>query len=110
MSLQCTLEAASSADAVTFTYAVENTGSAPIELDFRSAQTHDVAVVDDGSEVWRWSDGQMFAQMLSSETLDPDGSVTYEATWDDPRPGDYEAVAELAARGTDCEARATFSV
>lgn len=110
MSLECSLDAAPSADAVTFTYTVENTGVDPVELDFRSAQTHDVAVLDGGSEVWRWSDGRMFAQMLQRETLDPGDSETYRATWDDPQPGDYEAVAGLAARGADCEARASFSV
>lgn len=110
MSLDCTLDAAVSADAVAFAYAVENTGDDQVELDFRSAQTHDVAVLDDGTELWRFSDGQMFAQMLSSETLDPGETATYEAAWENPSAGDYEAVAELAAQGTDCEARTTFSV
>ena len=110
MSLDCTLDVAVSDGRVAFAFAVENAGDAAIELSFRSAQTHDVAVLDGGSEVWRWSEGQMFTQMLRSETLAPGERQTYEAAWNDPEPGEYEAVAELAASDADCEARATFSV
>jgi hypothetical protein len=48
--------------------------------------------------------------MLGSETVDPGGTATYEATWEDPPPGEYTAVATLEAREHDCEARAEFSV
>jgi len=110
MNLSCSLEAAASSGSVQFTFAVTNDGSDPVDLNFSSAQTHDVAVLSDGAEVWRFSDGQMFAQMLQSETLAPGETVTYEAAWSDPDPGEYEAVAELATRDAGCEARATFSV
>jgi len=52
----------------------------------------------------------MFAQMLSTETLPAGGSVTYDAEWDDPAPGDYRAEATLTATNADCEAVAVFSV
>lgn len=110
MSLECTLEAAASADQVEFAFAIENTGDDPVELNFSDSQTHDVAVFDDGTEVWRWSEGRMFAQMLQSETLAPGEETTYEVAWEAPSPGDYEAVAELVARNADCEARTAFSV
>ena len=111
MSLDCSLDVSTSGSAVSFTFIVENAGSNPVELSFSSAQTHDVTVLDGDTAVWRLSDGRMFAQMMSSETLGAGESVTYGATWDDPSPGDYEAVAELTARGDQgCEARAGFSV
>ena len=110
MGLTGTLDVTASSDSVTFSYTVTNDGDDPVELSFSDAQTHDVAVLDGGSEVWRWSDGRMFAQMLQSETLDSGESVTYEIEWSSPSPGDYEAVATLAARNQDAEARASFSV
>ena len=110
MSLECTLDVAPTAGRVGFAFTVENDGSDPVDLKFSSAQTHDVAVFSGGEEVWRWSDGQMFAQMMQSETLDAGASVTYEAAWegDGQEPGEYEAVAELATRNVDCEAREQF--
>jgi hypothetical protein len=111
MSLDCSLAVSASSSAVDFTFHVENTGSDPVELNFSSAQTHDVTVTSGGSEVWRFSEGKMFAQMMQSETLAGGDAVRYEATWEDPDPGDYEAVAELATRGdAGCRARASFSV
>lgn len=110
MPIDCSLDVSTSGGAVTFAFRVENTGSDPHELNFSSARTHEVTVLEDGTEVWRFSEGQMFAQMLQSEELPAGDSVTYDATWENPDPGDYEAVAELATRGDGCEARASFSV
>jgi hypothetical protein len=111
MSLDCSLDVAASSSSVAFSFHVENAGSDPVELNFSSAQTHDVAVLSGGSEVWRFSEGMGFAMMMQSETLGAGETVTYDATWEDPDAGDYEAVAELATRGdTGCEARASFSV
>jgi hypothetical protein len=110
MSLDCSLDVSTSGNAVTFTLTVENAGNDAVDLSFSSAQTHDVTVTEGGSEVWRWSDGQMFAQMMQSEELAPGDVASYGATWDDPDPGDYEAVAELATRGEGCSARASFRV
>lgn len=110
MALVGTLDVSASADSVTFSFTVRNDGDDPVELSFSDAQTHDVVVLDDGTEVWRWSQGRMFAQMLQSETLGPDDAVTYDVEWSDPASGDYEAVATLAARNHDVEARERFSV
>ena len=110
MSLTGALDVTASSDSVTFSYTVTNDGDDPVKLSFSDAQTHDVAVLDGGSEVWRWSDGRMFAQMLQSDTLDPSESASYEVEWSNPQSGDYEAVATLAARNQDAEARESFSV
>lgn len=111
MSLDCSLDASMTGGAVSFAFTVENTGGDPVDLSFSSAQTHDVVVRDDGADVWRFSEGQMFAQMLGSETLGPGEAVTYEATWEDPDPGSYEAVAELATRDEPtCHATTTVDV
>jgi len=110
MSLDCSLDVAASASSVSFAFHVENAGGDPVELSFSSGQTHDVVVEEGGEAVWRFSEGQMFTMMMHSEELAPGDAVQYDATWDDPEPGDYEAVAELATRGAGCEARTSFSV
>ncbi|WP_117591262.1 BsuPI-related putative proteinase inhibitor [Haloprofundus halophilus] len=107
-----TLTATPRDDLVEFGLTVENRGDERATLSFRDAQRAEFVVSDasgDG-EVWRWSDGRMFAQMLGSETLDPGESTTFEGVWDDPEPGDYVAVGELAAVDADAEAQTKFSV
>ena len=109
MPLRGTLDATVSDD-VQFTFIVTNEGDDPVDLSFSDALEADFAVRDGGEEVWRFSDGQMFAQMLGSETIDPGGTATYEAAWEDPDPGSYTAIATLEARDGDCEAEAELSV
>jgi len=111
MSLECSLSVTVSEDGVGFTYDVTNAGDEPIELQFSDAQETDLVVEDaHGTEVWRWSAGRMFAQMLQQKELGPAETATYEFEWDDPEPGEYEATATLAATNADCGASAAFEV
>ncbi|SDQ35227.1 BsuPI-related putative proteinase inhibitor [Natronobacterium texcoconense] len=114
MALEGTLEADVSTsgidDAVTFEFTVTNTGSSAAELQFPDAAKAEFVVEDEGREVWRFSDGRMFAQVVSSERLAPDESATYEAEWSDPQSGEFTVVAELRARETTCEARTSITV
>jgi len=109
MSLDGTLDVTVNDD-VRFTFTVTNDGDDPVDLSFSDALEADVAVFEGETERWRFSEGRMFAQMLGSETVDPGGTATYEAAWDDPESGEYVAVASLEARQHDCEAKAEFSV
>lgn len=97
-------------DGVAFRYVVTNAGDEAVDLRFRSGQTADVVVLADGDATWRWSEGRQFTQALRSERLGPGEAIRVEATWDDPSPGRYEAVATLAAEDADAEARAAFEV
>jgi hypothetical protein len=115
MTLEGRLEANVSTDgrdttAVEFAFTVRNTGSEPVDLQFSDACKAEFVVREDGREVWRFTDGRTFAQMLGTERLDPDEVATYEAEWMSPEPGGYAAVAELRAQETTCEARARFAV
>ena len=57
---------------IKLTLHVTNRGTEPATLHFLSAQRYDVAVKNlKGQEVWRWSNGQMFAQVMGEETLQP---------------------------------------
>lgn len=67
---------------IRITFEVVNRGDKTVGLDFSSAQRFDVAIENaGGNQVWRWSAGRMFAQMLGQEILGPERrSLTYEAT------------------------------
>jgi hypothetical protein len=112
MSLEGALETAADGarDAVMFVFTVTNTGDEAVELQFSDSCKAEFVVEDDGTEVWRFTEGRMFAQVLSSETLGPGEQATYEAEWSDPEPGEHTAVAELRAQNESCEARIDVSI
>lgn len=88
-------------------FEVANHTAAPVTLDFASAQRFDLAIADEsGAEVWRWSAGRMFAQMLGQEVLGPEtGRLSYEATFAGALgPGRYRIEARLTDRSGDFSA------
>ncbi|WP_265111174.1 BsuPI-related putative proteinase inhibitor [Halosolutus halophilus] len=97
-------------ETVAFAFSVTNTGTEPVELQFSDACKAEFVVQTDGQEVWRFTDGRMFTQVISSERLAPDETATYDGEWSDPRSGSYTAVAELRAQDATCEARTQFTV
>ena len=106
--LSATLTVSPAADATRLTLAVENDGDEPVTLDFRDSQQAEfVAYDEDGTEVWRWSDGRMFAQVLTSETLAPGETAEYDATWQSAPDGTYRIEAWLVAENVDASAEMT---
>jgi hypothetical protein len=97
-------------DSVVFTFTVTNAGSDEAELSFSDAQTADFAVLDGDQEIWRHSEGMMFAQMLQTRTVAPGDAAAFDGEWEDPRSGDFEVVATLEANDADLEVRESFSV
>ncbi|WP_416839362.1 BsuPI-related putative proteinase inhibitor [Haloferax sp. DFSO52] len=107
--LDATLTVAPMTDSVSLTLTVENVEHESIDLSFADGQRAEfVAVDDEGSEVWRWSDGRAFGMMLGSETLAPGESVEYGAEWSSPPAGEFEVTGSLAA--SDADASATMVV
>ncbi len=96
-------------EAVTLVITIRNRAGAERSLTLPSSQTHDVVVHADGQkEVWRWSSGRMFAQVITDLAFAPGETRTYTVTWDQTDrhgarvpPGDYRAVG-LVARGALC--------
>lgn len=82
--LLASVQANTTGDSVHFVLQVTNTSTAPVELNFSSAQRFDFSVERDGRNVWTWSADRMFAQALGTETLAAGETRRYEATW---RPG-----------------------
>jgi hypothetical protein len=96
---------------VQFDFVVTNTGGGKIEMTFPNGQTHDVFVLDSlGREVWRWSDGRMFTQVLQNKILRDSDTLMYGERWTDAPRGAYVAVARLASENYPIEQRATFVV
>jgi len=96
---------------ITLRITVGNPGTTLQRLDFSSARTHDAIVrTTGGREVWRWSHGRQFAQMLSQLTLAPGESHELSLRWDPSqsggagaREGDYVAVGLVPALGAPIE-------
>ncbi|MFB6206985.1 MAG: BsuPI-related putative proteinase inhibitor [Haloglomus sp.] len=96
---------------VQFTLIVANASHDPVSVTFHDSGAADFAVrTADGEEIWRWSEGQAFAQVLRPAEFAPGESATFEAEWSDPRPGDYTAVGELRVREAEIRAETPFSV
>ena len=109
MTLEGTLEATVS-DHVALEFTVKNVGDDPVDLWFPTACEADFAVLEGGAERWRWSEGRLFAQVVTEARLEVGETVSYDGEWREPRPGEYTAVASLRARGVDCEARTPLVV
>lgn len=94
---------------VRFAFTVQNTADDPITLRFSDACKADFVAEDGDTEQWRWSEGQMFAQVIGEQTLSPGDEETFRAVWEDPDPGTYSVRAELTA-DKPCAAETTLSV
>lgn len=89
---------------------VENTGEDPIELRFSSGQRVEFTAERDGEEVWRWSEGRMFTQALSTQRVVSDETVSFDAEWSDPPSGEFLVRGRLTARNHDAAAEMTVSL
>lgn len=96
---------------VHFDFDVTNAGTRKLELLFNDGRTHDIVVLDSlGREVWRWSDGRMFTQVVQSKVLRASDTLQFAESWTDPQPGNYVAVAMLPSRNYPVEHRVAFVV
>ncbi|MFC6732258.1 MULTISPECIES: BsuPI-related putative proteinase inhibitor [unclassified Haladaptatus] len=109
MTLEKSLTATPTNGSVDFVLTLRNTGEDTVSLTFRDSGKADFVVLDGDEERWRWSDGRMFAQVLTNQDIEPGDTVDIEAEWEDPDPGEYEVVCELRTMEAE-EERTTFSV
>jgi hypothetical protein len=71
----------SSGEPVRIQLALKNEGKDPLAFGGGTSQRYDFVVRSEGKEIWRWSQGRLFAQMLISWKLPPGASVAYTAAW-----------------------------
>ena len=83
-----------------------------IVLGFRNAQRYDFVIENDtGDELWRWSNGKMFAQMLGEETVGPGQELIYtERCESHLDPGTYKLSAFLKATDRPFSASLTIVI
>lgn len=95
--LTATLSVTPDEEALELTLSVANEGDEAVELDFSDAQRAEFVAteVDSGEEMWRWSEGRMFGQVLGIEVLDPGDQLEYEVEWPDPPDGSSRVRGEL---------------
>jgi len=85
--------------AIRLTLTLMNPGKTDIILRFRSSQKANFVIRRGKEEIWRWSHGRMFAQVLTQIKLSPGEQREIQATWDQKDgkgravpAGTYEAV------------------
>jgi hypothetical protein len=88
-------------------FRVKNPTESFLSFSFTSSQTYDFVVreKENRSEIWRWSKGNFFSQVLRNVALLPQKEWTYEEVWNykdnernDVKQGAYEAVAILTTK------------
>ncbi|MFC6718777.1 BsuPI-related putative proteinase inhibitor [Natrialbaceae archaeon GCM10025810] len=95
-----------------FAFTVANGGSEAVDLRFPDACRAEFVVSDGDSELWRSTQGRVFAQVLTTASLPPGEALTIEDEWSDPslEPGTYDVVAKLRARENETRDEATVTV
>lgn len=88
---------------------VNNAGTSE-RLTFPSGKRYDFWVTDGSEEVWRWSAGQAFVQIVTSEELAGQTSTLYDETWTPEQAGSYVVHASLEAERYDGELTGTVEV
>jgi hypothetical protein len=105
------LAVAADAHTARFELAVFNTADRRIEVNFPDGRTRDFAVFDAaGREVWRWSRGRLFTQVMQNKPLAAHDSTRYAEEWRPPAPGRYTVVAELRSDNHPLRRTAAFVV
>ncbi|HVG45201.1 MAG TPA: BsuPI-related putative proteinase inhibitor [Longimicrobium sp.] len=109
--LVSTLSVEPTADSVRLLLQVTNATQGPLTLQFRSGQSYDFTVSDEGRPLWTWSHEMMFTQALRSETLAAGETRAYSETWR-PTPAQrgrlLTATARLVSTSHPVERTQTF--
>jgi hypothetical protein len=97
--------------AARFELSVFNTADRRVEVNFPDGHTRDFAVYDAaGREVWRWSRGRLFTQVMQNRPIAANDSTSYAEEWRAPAPGRYTVVAELRSGNHPLRRSAAFVV
>lgn len=93
-------------DSLSFALKLSNTSQSPQTIGFTSGQRFDISILNEaGQTVWNWAANKRFSRSLSSQTLAPGASTSFQATWDGQAlpdskitPGKYSVRAVLTSR------------
>ena len=100
-------------ESIAMTLRVFNYTSQEITFSFTTAQRYEFTMDDaEGQEVWHWSDGRIFAQVIGKETLGPGREeMVYTETYAGPlEPGGYKVTGILVASDRTISASITITI
>lgn len=98
-------------DSLLLTLTVANRSTAAVTLPFSSGQRYDFTISTGTTILWRWSDDQLFIQMLGEERLAPGAELVYRERAAAPAaPGTYRVTGMLTVQDQVRQARVTISV
>ena len=96
------------AENITLYLKFHNIGTATMEFNFADGQKYDYFVSKNGTEVWKWSHGKSFIQMLTSFLLVPGSTEVFSVVWDQKDnndvaagSGDYSVLGCLVGSSTE---------
>jgi hypothetical protein len=99
MSFSVTPARAEVGKAIRFTLRLTNATGKAEELTFPTGQHYDFWVKEADKEVWRWSDDRVFTQEITSDEIEPQGTLVLTESWAPERTGTFEVFGELRADG-----------
>jgi hypothetical protein len=88
-----------------FVMVVTNVADKLLPFQFRSSQTYDFVIHDaSNKEIWRWSNGNFFSQLMRSDSIRAGGKWQFEVVWnrkdndDNPvPPGQYRLTGMITS-------------
>ena len=66
---------------IRFTLVIQNISNEPVTLCFTSSKKYDFVISQSGSEIWRWSSGRMFAQVMLDQVIDSGKRIRFTEVW-----------------------------
>jgi hypothetical protein len=102
---------------VRITLTITNSGNVDVTLLFRSSQEADFVIRRGEEEIWRWSDGRIFAQSLTQMKLRPSEQREIHVSWDQKDRegravlvGSYDVLGLILVGGRRDRAGASFRI
>ena len=102
--------AAKPGQSVRLTIRLVNNGGTPQTLTFPTSKKYDFWITDAGTEVWRWSSGQMFTQDINHQEIGGQTGAVFAESWTASRTGKLVAHAELEAQTYTGEMKGSLTV
>jgi hypothetical protein len=75
--------------AITFSLRLVNNAGLEERLIYPTGQRYDFWATIGSHEHWRWSDGRVFTQAVTKESIPAQTGTTFTASWTPERPGTY---------------------
>lgn len=83
-------------------------------LDFNTSQIYDLILLKDGKQVWKWSDGKMFTQVMGSRIIKANEPLLFSVILDSAQigltPGKYELTPIVCSRNPQSGQKVTFEI